>query len=101
MKKSTKIFAIVLTLALVLGVITVGAAAFESTVGNNYVEDKAEAVPGENITWAANFDNISPTNYGAANTVDAEKYIGTNIGTNSLGVIYKGLQGEVSVLGTT
>ena len=53
MKKSTKIFAIVLTLALVLGVFAIGASA---ALGHNYAADIEEGITGETVNYYFDFE---------------------------------------------
>ena len=55
MKKQTKLFAILLTLALIIGVFAVAASAY----GHDYAADAAESVTGENIFIYAGFQGIS------------------------------------------
>ena len=56
MKKQTKLFAILLTLALVIGVFAMGASAY----GYDYAADAAEPETGETFISYSNFDSVIP-----------------------------------------
>ena len=86
MKKSTKILAIVLALALVLGMLTLGIAAAS---GYDYAAAIKQGVAGESIPHAQNFEGAS---VGAVLPAEGrtDAYIYRSAGSYSTGVIYKG-----------
>ena len=75
MKKSTKIFAIVLTLALMLGVLVMGI----SAAGHDYVADNTDPVAGETIEAYIGFEKIAPFDYNGTDY----KYLTPEVGKHS------------------
>ncbi len=67
MKKQTKIFAILLTLAIVIGVFAIGASAY----GYDYAADAAEPADGETFIAYSNFNNAVLQQYANSASINA------------------------------
>ena len=67
MKKQTKLFAIWLTLALVIGVFAIGASAY----GHDYAADAAEPVAGETFIAYSDFNNAVIQQYATNASINA------------------------------
>ena len=75
MKKQTKIFAILLTLALVIGVFAIGASAY----GHDYAADAAEPVAGEKFISYSNFNNAVVQTYANNASINANTGSGKKV----------------------
>ena len=97
MKKSIKILALILTLALVCGVFVIGAFAAEG-----YDYETRETVTGETIGTYWDFEKVTPTNYGSAAELQSDSattaYSALKSNNNrSTNVVYGGRQGIAEV----
>ena len=101
MKKSIKILALILTLALVCGVFVIGAFATDGeAVHVGYDYGARETVTGEDIITWMDFEEISTAVYGPATDGGTDPSYNTNNGGSS-GLAYKGRQGEASIVAAT
>ena len=99
MKKQTKLFAILLTLALVFGTVVVTAIA-TSSFGHDYAQDEQNTVDGEVIRTHINFDSLETVNYGAATEITADPTFKSD-NNKTAALYYKGRNGNCSIVEAT
>ena len=98
MKKSIKILALILTLALVCGALVIGTFAAAGTVGYDYAN--RETVTGETTFLYMDYEQLAVQSFGLATELDTQgdqTKITANSGQNA-GLYYAGRQGECSIV---
>ncbi len=99
MKKSIKILALILTLALVCGAFVIGAfAADDEKVHVGYDYSERVAVTGENLITYMDFEELAVKGYGPANQQGGQDIEFKSNNGVAAGLYYMGRQGEASIV---